>query len=407
MTSHCCRFSSCACWLPMVVPSLAIAYVRRRRDWLSGLLVVLVVMSIVPALDAAFLLFRGLYFRWWYALVLMAALASARVVDEPRRFDIWLGIAVTLVAIGAYYYLVHTGTWEDGTSYVIHGRRLVLYCAVAATGALCTLAFSFKGMRGISCRPSRAIVGTVALFSLVSTFMTLYWYWMGDRAPESQRLIRIGESLDKLDPSYRYAVTENRINLTGEAAGIVSMTSTASAASSRFEVMLGSSGVDVHHMRLSGLPPGITELVGGSFVVEPSVDDGLLLDVVEVDGKAWRVRDDVGCPIAFTCGRFITYEDLMKLDVGQRGVALLQAAVVPDGCEALVEGYAQRADVGDIALDRPVKELAEEARSRGVEGFWRNDYGFGYEVHGDEDALVYMSVPNDRGWLAFVDGEPA
>jgi uncharacterized membrane protein YfhO len=57
-----------------------------------------------------------------------------------------------------------------------------------------------------------------------------------------------------------------------------------------------------------------------------------------------------------------------------------------------------------VDFTRDVAPLVTDAQSRAVEGFWRDDRGFGFDVDATEPELVYISVPHDDGWSAYVDG---
>ena len=83
------NWSSVAAYLPLTGISLAALYcLRRGGGWLKALLAVLLAVSLAPWLNAAFTLgSNALYTRWWYALVLMLALASAYVLARPDARD--------------------------------------------------------------------------------------------------------------------------------------------------------------------------------------------------------------------------------------------------------------------------------------------------------------------------------
>lgn len=59
------NYMSTACYLPMVGITFVIAYVRKHKDWISRILLILFIMSLSPLLSSAFLLFNGCYHRWW------------------------------------------------------------------------------------------------------------------------------------------------------------------------------------------------------------------------------------------------------------------------------------------------------------------------------------------------------
>ena len=104
-------FSSNAANIPVVGVLLAGLYVLRRKDWLSALVVISLILYVTP-LNGVFSFFTTpSYSRWAYALTLFLVLASMKFVDaklplKKRHFWTYAAVCCTAVtlayAIGLY-----------------------------------------------------------------------------------------------------------------------------------------------------------------------------------------------------------------------------------------------------------------------------------------------------------------
>lgn len=81
------NWSSIGAFLPVTGAVLAVSYIRQySRNWLSGLLICLVIISLVAPLNASFNLWSNYsYTRWWYTLSLILALATAKILSQPDK----------------------------------------------------------------------------------------------------------------------------------------------------------------------------------------------------------------------------------------------------------------------------------------------------------------------------------
>lgn len=423
------QWTSTSCWLPMVGISLTIAYLRDRRDWLVGLLVALFIICLSPLLTSSFTLFTNVYQRWWYMLVLMCALASAIVMSDPSSFRVRSAAVLAALIVAAFAVVVAVGSRMLGVVELFHADGFALQVALALVGIAATFLLLGRdrstggGMvpRGSSPRNRwRVVLGCIAAFAVATTALTIWQYrqnlyegeLLDNISLEEQRMgtlnaLALGARLEEIDPQYRYATGDNRLTLTGAAAGVSSFSSTISPASGRLEELFGTPATSVWHLNKSTVP-GLTELLGGRYHVTTSPGASDVVARHEVDGVTYCVTSEDACPIGFTARGYVLEEDVEALPMEQRAATLMQAPVVAREDEDLVARYAQRtyvgAVVGPVDFTRDVAPLVTDAQSRAVEGFWRDDRGFGFDVDATEPELVYISVPHDDGWSAYVDG---
>ena len=81
------NWSSIGAFLPVTGAVLAVSYIRQySRNWLSWLLICLIIISSVAPLNASFNLWSNYsYTRWWYAFSLVLALATAKILSQPDK----------------------------------------------------------------------------------------------------------------------------------------------------------------------------------------------------------------------------------------------------------------------------------------------------------------------------------
>lgn len=412
------QWTSTSCWLPVVGPSLCIAYLKRRlakRDWLALLVTALLVASASPLLNAGFILFTGIYQRWWYALVLMGVLATAQVLDDPREYDVRFGVVAYACLLAAFVTAVLVCAVAVDPTYLLHPEGLALYVAIAAAGCLATYLVVANRPAKL---PRNALAAIVAVTAVVSTALTLHCYkqdlYQGEMlehldpqelCPTVEQIAR-GTQLEAIDPQYRYATGDNRLTLTGNAAGTSSFSSTISNSVGRFEDFFGWGSWNVWNLNKEAVP-GLSELLGGRYLVLPEPDGNEAVAHYQAGNASAYVTQQEACPIGFMCDNYAITDEVYQVDQAQRAKVLMQAPVVSPADEQQVSAYAKRVESSDLDLSQPVSELVRNAQERGVSNFWRNDYGFGFVASSGTPTLVYLSVPHDDGWSATIDGQSA
>lgn len=438
------QWTSTSCWLPLVGPSLVLAYLKRRlrtHDWLARLIVALLVVCASPLLTSAFILFTGIYQRWWYALVLMGALASTLVLDRPHEFDVRFGTTVYACLLVAFVATVLVCAVLVDASFLLHPDRFALYVGMAAAGCAATRLLTTGNGLGSSHDNGRlnqprtyedhkpegstphsprfvyrgtALLCAVLTLCVLTTATTTFYYRQNPYAGEMLEHIEpaawrdtldqitLGTQLPTMDAQYRYATEDNRLTLTGDAAGTSSFCSTIANATGRFEEFFDWGSWNVWNLAKESVP-GLSELLGGRYLVVSEPGDAAVLAQYATGNDVAYVVEKDACPLGFLCTTYALADDVYELPVEQRALALMQAPVVSPDDEDAVMAYAQRRDADDLDLTRPLEALVAQTQERAVDDFWRDDHGFGFVTSSPQPALVYLSVPHDEGWVAHVD----
>ena len=396
------EWSSTACYLPLVGMSFVIAYLRRNRDWLSRLLIVLIVISLSPLLSCIFLLGRAGYQRWWYILVLIMALCCSLVAEDREKYDLRYGALTNAVAVAVLCgMLLFMRSYEEPNGLVFHRVRFLAYAALALFG----LAYVyFYGLGSTGKIPYyKYLLAGVSVMAVITTSTTLYFYRQADQDDTLTHLRRyeMGAQIALPDQQYRLQSNDNELVYTGQAIGTGSFTSTVSHSIVDFDLLF-----DYYSNILrmdKGSIPGLNELLGAKYYLSNDSQSGKLVQTISVSGEETYVMEVSACPIGFAADSYILREELMSLAVEERAIAMLDSMVVDQQGEALISQYIPHKTPDALDLDRSPAEYVEENSARAVKQFERDGHGFRCQTAYDEDSVVWFSVPYEAGWTATVD----
>lgn len=394
------NYMSTACYLPMVGITFVIAYVRKHKDWLSRILLILFIMSLSPLLSSVFLLFTGCYHRWWVAFVMMMALATVLVLDRIREYKIVSSALVNGALIVCMWVIVMFIPVAEGFStLVFHEKRFHVYTLIALAGVvLCVIgAARFK-------LNHRYMICCVSAFAIITTGLTIYGYQNESASgKEYLELFMGGANLAVNDEQYRYISEENMWVFPGEATGLGGFSSTRSNAIKKFDSYFDAS-TDIYSMNKTAYE-GLAELLGGKYYVADTIEDKPAQQEFEVNGKHYYVYEADACPIGFAVSSFISENELSEIPVENRGIALLAAALVAEDDVDLVSEKLNEATADTIDFKRSVADYVADNSANAVLDFDRDAKGFTCTTDYDEERYVYFSVPFDNDWTLYLDGE--
>ena len=460
------RWTSTSAYLPLIGMSGVLAYLhQKRRDWLSRMLIILIAAAFSPLLTSAFLLFTEANQRWWYMLILLMASASAIVLEqrsgEKNNDVLKTAVFVNMAVLVVYYLALNLLKWSDSEkSLVCHRGFFFLIFAVSLAGLLI-----LRRLSSCARHYCLSVTAWTAVFALLTTAYVLGYYRFADGIRETcTQKIRLYSQLEPIDDQYRY-IDENMMLYSEGASGLRIFSSTVSDSIVHFDSLF-----DFYKQarRLDKTSyAGLAELFGGKYDVTTDPEGRTPLRTYPVDGKNYYVVERNACPIGFAVDQVITERDLKKIDVSERGLVLLRAAVIqpddrksvsdlapcvsyrdalnaiqtdletartasagnshldPSDNAGLVfvsdqEGYSpsgreadnlsksspgKKVDLTDDELQEVAAERVASDSNRAVKNFRRTSDGFVCDSDYSSDSLVYFSVPNDSGWKAFIDGQ--
>lgn len=386
------EWNSISLYLPFWGSSLYISYVIKeikKKNRLVIFSLVLIVMSFIPLFNSLFYGFtEATYKRWWYMLVLVMALCSARTMENREVYDIRKGIIIN--AVFSYCFII-----------IVYFLNLILKLEIVKLNAvvvgLCSLvalviSFVSSDKKDFFYKITIAMTAGVACFT---TFCTVKIY-RGDTDDRAYlELYRSATMLETRNPQYRYNTNFNIFSLVGDVGNMGDFSSTVSNSVAEFHGNLGlyrenasPYSYDHEYNRI---------LFGGKYEL---VSSGIGYDAIE--------SDDV-CPIGYATSSYITEEELRDYAAENgydAGVSLLigSVALKDEDIENYKINDILRHNVGREMSDS-LSEIVKDNQKNKVNDFEKDKRGFSCRTNYDSDKVVYFTVPYDAGWSAFIDGE--
>ena len=395
------NFSSHGLYMPLFGLVLVIAYIIKKRDWLSRIIVFCALASFIPLLSDLFYMYSAAQMRWWYAFALMLALASVRMLEEKDIKATKLSTAIYIVAIVIFVIIINVLNvlQLNDQQWINHGVRFYVYAAFAVVAALITCSIVVKSVS------YKTILLNVSIVSVGLMFTTTFIYktcdWMGFQSYKQKYDISL--ELELPSEQYRLNNTMNLISMMSHVAGFSNQTSTNANSIFEFEDLF-----DYYH-NVAAMPkndiPGLAELLAGKYYLMYEETAGTVVDTYDTDLGTAYLMERGACPIGFAVDSYITKNDLKSMPVNQRAIALLDSAVIDD--EDLtdeIKADLQQNSPEDIDFEKSIDDYVTEHTYGSVLGFTKDGHGMKCVTGYASDTYVYFSVPYDEGWTATVDG---
>lgn len=425
------QWDSTSCYLPFLGYAFVYAYMLKKRDWLTALLALLMVLSFLPAGNSFFILFTEDYQRWWYGIVMLGALASVKVLEDAPEYPLAGGALVQLALFSimtAYGFAVKD---EYGNPALLFHK---LHYIVMLASTLPVLILSAVQNRKPFSRSLKFVtLAGICLYGAGDTVFTEHAYQgvYPEFTSYYADVVAIGEQLPSVEPQYRYRNYSNVLtmcSLEENTSGIRSYSSTMAMDLKKLDLLFEYTWVD--HSTEKNKFAGLSELLGGRYRLvtntqtdlnrssdawpKAMAESGSEVMAYDAAGHHVRILDYEACPIGYRVTRYITPEEMEKIPLEKRGLALLYAAVHEKG-ETMADMSMVTADdilkvIGtkydeDLHRHPMIHELVQKNSAGAVKNFTRNIYGFACETVYAEDSLVFFSIPADQGWTITIDGK--
>lgn len=416
MTSWSCireyDWSSWSMYLPMVSLSLVLCYlIKKRKDWLSGMIAVCIVATGIPLFNSAFGLFADSnYHRWLFMPILLMSLASARVLEERKIYPIktvcaLLAAFMLLFVIGSYW-------WSSHRYELIYDEQVFLtWSAVGIGGVLLALLITAavrKEKRFLWCMG----LG-IAAFGAFTTGLTARLYYAYSAYPSQNYYDKVTavSELELPDERYRIHSSDNTILMTASLPGTGAFTSTVQGSLYAFYDSLGLERTVFTPD--SEWPDGLRELLGGKYYITHAPDaDAKVVQSVEGQLHTWYLCEyEDAVPIGTAYDSYMTCSDLESIPMEQRGLAMLEYLVVADEDAQKVDGILKRyeAETKDGQeggfVPKEKGELLAARTASGSESLTKEWDGFTSVITSDGSKYAFFSVPYADGFRAYVNGE--
>lgn len=411
-------------YLPLTGMLFVLAYVAGRKDWVGILLKIGFVVASVPILNGMFMFFNTEpYRRWYYMVILIMALASARVAEEPESYRIGKS-GIFLLALYAFYWIMlNVVKWDESGNGIVFHKRLFLFGFLAAVwGVLLTLAVVKWGGK----RRMRLFCVMAALFSGVSLAAVVFEYqFTTDNTnldfktyPNTygenvyNYLTEVPGMLERDVLPYRYYFEENvgytyyNLAMTHSLPSINSFISTVHSSVTEYYEQIGLGRATW----TSGDNTGTRELLGARYIVSyvEKPEYTYLTEYVNSNGQVmFLYENENALPIGFTYDSYITRSEFALLDKGVRPAAMLGMLVVEDEDAEKTAEVLTHCAMETLAVMVPEQrfEYVRDRRRECSSSFRQEENAFEVQLTADGEKYAFFSVPYDRCWKASVNGQ--
>ena len=313
----------------------------------------------------------------------------------------------------------------DGQSWLYNTRSFAILLLVAATGLVLTLII----VRGLHNQKQRAI----ALLMIIAVFSSLTGYQslQNLRAYKPaftetyfrQHSLDAGPAIKKAfgnQQESEFPLADNEriiyqeagwnIGILADVPSANSFISTVSPSLFRFYSAIGRS-----RFVTSRIYPAdeLAAALGIRYLLSHSAIDGrqAVGSITTGDQTVLVYENKRAIPWGFPQHNFIRYDEFMKLDSVTRQRALSVAFVFDEKKDALLTQFSefgltevQATDMAAILVSE--EKIIVEKQALAANDFMRSSSGFSGSMNWPDSGILYLAVPNDPGWSAYLDGKP-
>ncbi len=440
-SGHETRWASISMYLPMFALSGVFAlFTVKKRRWLKGLMIFLVICSFVPILNSIFFLFNSSYYaRWLYMMILMFTLATVVSLEDMRtKWKVPTALmtffcTVVALPLGLIWHENEQGNMELG--YPPYRFRFWLYVGIAFLGIMLT-AFIIRKYRGTKLFQRAVLYGVCGMTVLYGcvhiTNGKQYSHkseFMVDQCIEADIVLP-----DPHEEFYRIDFFRSSSVSTIDNLGIYWNYPTIEC----FHTVVPPSIMEFYPKI------GVTRSVGSraestlyglraftstkySFIetsknkrkekVDP--ETGKLTSTEEHNAYGFTyLESQCGfdiyvnenyIPMGFAYTEFMTQSDFEKeYSKSDRDKMLCKYLVVPDSEVAYYSKFMTRVTTADAikVSKQAFQQSVADRREMSCDEFEYDSYGFKASITLDEPRIVYFSVPYEEyGWSATVNGK--
>lgn len=429
------RWTSLNAYIPLFSVSGALAYVRtHKKHWLSVLLKVLLVMTLVPGLNSTFVAFnRSFYARWYYMFTLMLSLATVKMVDEERvrtleksAMHVLVITGIVVLIIGLTPDLVHE-KWRIGlfAADCIWQFAVIVGVALVSLGVLLLL---LDEMRHNPERSVRFMIVTVLVISVL--YGNFYMVWGKSRSYDTHTYfipdVLEGKFETEETRFFRIDQDDSCIN-TGMFWNVPSIRA--------FHSLVPASVFDFYDFideerSVKSAPSydnyAIRALLSVKYFVDSQEEGDDFQSSMESEGEIYYENKMPGfvqigaqndydiyenqnyLPMGFTYDRYCTKSEAEDVSEFNRALLMLDTLILEDDApmqvRALLEHNLSLQDL-DYSEEGYAASCAE-LRQHTADTFKTTRTGFTASIYSEKENLLFFSVPYEEGWSAKVNGLP-
>ncbi len=356
-------------------------------------------------------------------LILFMALATAKVIERPRRYRIMPAAAISFLIIALYTVMAGVLEWnENQESIISYGEIFWAGFGIAVGGVLLSLIiiYAFRYFRrqiflALSAGLSELLIMyNIRNYQLATDNTNLDMKNYRNYYAENvvNYLTEFSQLMDREALPYRYYIDEGighsyyNLAMTNSLPSVNSFISTVHPSVTEFYELLGVGRSVWTEAEL----PGVKELLGAKYILTP--DETEEYTFIQAMGNSngqvmYLYENENALPVGYTYDSYITQSEFEQYDNELRALVMLNTLVVKDEDEDKVSDvlthYAELTEVSEEAIDAYV----DIHRAEECESFTAGSNYFIVNISAADEKYAFFSVPYDKWWTAQVNGKDA
>lgn len=411
------KWSSIAGYLPMFSMAGVIAFAqKRKKHWANILILVCFIMAIIPIFNSGFYMFNSSYYaRWYYMPILIMAMMTAVAVDDPE-IDMRSGLKVCFGAL-AFFAAVFFIPTKDADGW--HFFKTAKYTAFFIAEIYLTAAMTIAAWILCTRKDRIFILGKIKKFTVASCVVSaaVVMYYGVSNGPYPQKYI--GQAINggkkislEGDEFFRIDSVEGTDNypMFWDYSSIRTFHSVVNPSIMYFYDNVGVQRDVASRPETSKY--GLRGLLSVKYYFDaPDSEKKPMTGFEFYDNQnGFDVYENkYFIPMGFTYDYYITEEYIDSRSESIRDRLLVAAVLLND---EQIEKYSDILSAAPSEVSTKISDEHYLANClRRAESSCTNlktsADGFTAEISLDSDELVFFSVPFDKGFTAYVNGERA
>lgn len=391
------KYNSTELYLPMVGMIFVISYLihcEKKRNFIYYLLISCGIFSTVPVLNSCFQLFNAVYYtRWFFMFVIVLVLASIKTMDE--KYEIISGVIISMIVclILMIYFL---------NKQVIQNGYFVWIMGITLLGILGTTLIFVKW----KLYNNHILIGVLTVFVMAIGMGQVYNMF------DYQEINGYFDKIVNLDnhqelPEEEFYRTENQscynTYMASDNHDIVCWNSTVSSSIFSFYNTVGV------EREIRSMPDdsfyGLRALLSVKYSYDVKNENLNYIPLENTDGELIYENLDY-LPMGFCYDAYITEQDYYEIPTEQRHLILLRALVMKNEDIETYGKELKRLNIKEMTLNHEGFLQDLENRKKYVcEEFQVGKNGFHARINLTENKMIFFSVPYEKGWRAYINGE--
>ena len=437
---HGAQWSSLSAYIPIFGMIGVLAFcISKKKNWIKNLIIASAVFASIPMLNHLFVLMNNSYYtRWFYMPTLIMVLATAKAFDDSslnpqnrsldeageaqyKNSDVDLGVGVRWTAIVFIIIFVIVGLtptrYEDGWKIGLYRYTDLFIATVLITlvgFALAVFLIYNRNKEHFISNLTVVVVIGCSLYGMATLSIGKFTYphneWIKEQALPARDKMRFEEDGDEF---YRIDVYkgDDNIAMYWNLPCIQAFHSIIPSSIMNFYPEIGvkrdvSSKPSEKYVELRSLFS-----VKYLFIKETEKEQEPMQGFIYKDNKfGYNIYENLNyLPMGFAYDYYMDSEDWDGFSDESRSRAMLHAVYLDDLAIERNKDILSKADDNVLmqAYNYDISDGVSKLSNLSCDSFEVTKNGFNATTSYDEDRLVFFSVPYEKGWKAYINGEEA